>query len=218
MRVFKKKYYLVSCAQHFALLVFNWSKRIPYRHAQTIQKLSVKFCIEQFVVVIKPFVLNVKMPDIKVKLSLILTRMLKFVYYFQTLFAKMNSVENGDAAVGTAVHSTKPAAKGKQTIEKTYQKKSQLEHILLRPDTYIGSVERAQELMWIYDSDKEAMVQKQIEYVPGLYKIYDEILVNAADNKQRDPKMDCIKIEISVETNTISIWNNGKGNFFFFFL
>jgi hypothetical protein len=27
------------------------------------------------------------------------------------------------------------------SIEKIYQKKSQLEHILLRPDTYIGSIE-----------------------------------------------------------------------------
>jgi DNA topoisomerase-2 len=26
-------------------------------------------------------------------------------------------------------------------IEKIYQKKTQLEHILIRPDTYIGSVE-----------------------------------------------------------------------------
>lgn len=40
------------------------------------------------------------------------------------------------------------------------------------------------------------MVQKEITYVPGLYKIYDEILVNAADNKQRDSTMDCIKIDI----------------------
>ena len=35
-------------------------------------------------------------------------------------------------------------------------------------------------------------------YVPGFYKIFDEILVNAADNKQRDAKMDLIKIEIKV--------------------
>nr|NVI79324.1 topoisomerase 2 [Cucujiformia] len=35
--------------------------------------------------------------------------------------------------------------------------------------------------------------------------------VNAADNKQRDKKMDCIKVEINRETNTISIWNNGQG-------
>lgn len=30
----------------------------------------------------------------------------------------------------------------KKTIEDTYQKKSQLEHILLRPDTYIGCARR----------------------------------------------------------------------------
>ena len=32
------------------------------------------------------------------------------------------------------------------------------------------------------------MVQKQISFAPGLYKIFDEIIVNAADNIQRDPK------------------------------
>lgn len=55
------------------------------------------------------------------------------------------------------------------------------------------------------------MVQREISYVPGLYKIFDEILVNAADNKQRDKRMDTIKIDINQETNTISIWNNGEG-------
>lgn len=83
-----------------------------------------------------------------------------------------------------------------KTIEGIYQKKSQLEHILLRPDTYIGSVEPVTEMMWVFDKEKEMMVQKDIKYVPGLYKIFDEILVNAADNKQRDPKMDMIKIDI----------------------
>ncbi|XP_034171791.2 DNA topoisomerase 2 isoform X1 [Osmia lignaria lignaria] len=102
-------------------------------------------------------------------------------------------------------------AQKKKTIERIYQKKSQLEHILLRPDTYIGSVEPVCELMWIYDKEKECMIQREIKYVPGLYKIFDEILVNAADNKQRDPKMDTIKIEIDSTNNIISVWNNGKG-------
>lgn len=74
----------------------------------------------------------------------------------------------------------------KQAIEKMYQKKSQLEHILLRPDTYIGSVERVSENMWIAKKVEVEgvvsyeIVQKDITYVPGLYKIFDEILVNAA--------------------------------------
>lgn len=57
-------------------------------------------------------------------------------------------------------------------------------------------MEQVTQSMWILDTELEAMVQKEVTYVPGLYKIFDEILVNAADNKQRDPKMDCIKITI----------------------
>lgn len=51
--------------------------------------------------------------------------------------------------------------------------------------------------MWVYDTETESMVQREISFVPGLYKIFDEILVNAADNKQRDPTMNCIKITIN---------------------
>jgi DNA topoisomerase-2 len=69
------------------------------------------------------------------------------------------------------------------TIEDIYQKKTQLEHILLRPDTYIGSTEAEEQDMWVYDSEGDKIVRKKIKYVPGLYKIIDEILVNAADNK-----------------------------------
>ncbi|KAH6759755.1 topoisomerase II [Perilla frutescens var. frutescens] len=97
----------------------------------------------------------------------------------------------------------------KKTIEQVYQKKSQLEHILLRPDTYIGSVEKHTQTLWVYENDQ--MVQKSITYVPGLYKIFDEILVNAADNKQRDPTMDSVKVTIDVESNCISVYNNGDG-------
>uniref|UniRef100_A0A673HXD3 DNA topoisomerase 2 n=1 Tax=Sinocyclocheilus rhinocerous TaxID=307959 RepID=A0A673HXD3_9TELE len=96
------------------------------------------------------------------------------------------------------------------SVERIYQKKTQLEHILLRPDTYIGSVEPVTQQMWVFDEDM-GMNCRDITYVPGLYKIFDEILVNAADNKQRDKAMNCIKVNIDSENNTISVWNNGKG-------
>ncbi|KAL5137472.1 DNA topoisomerase 2 [Glycine soja] len=98
---------------------------------------------------------------------------------------------------------------GKKTIEEMYQKKTQLEHILLRPDTYVGSVEKHTQTLWVYENDE--MVQRAVSYVPGLYKIFDEILVNAADNKQRDPSMDALKVSIDAEANTVSIFNNGDG-------
>lgn len=65
--------------------------------------------------------------------------------------------------------------------------------------------------MWVYDGEEEGMVFRDITYVPGLYKIFDEIIVNAADHKQRDSKMDTIKVEIDAENNKISIYNNGRG-------
>uniref|UniRef100_A0A3B3HJI1 DNA topoisomerase (ATP-hydrolyzing) n=1 Tax=Oryzias latipes TaxID=8090 RepID=A0A3B3HJI1_ORYLA len=96
------------------------------------------------------------------------------------------------------------------SVERIYQKKTQLEHILLRPDSYIGSVEPVTQQMWVYDVDV-GLNCRDVTFVPGLYKIFDEILVNAADNKQRDKSMSCIKVNIDVENNTISVWNNGKG-------
>jgi DNA topoisomerase-2 len=95
-----------------------------------------------------------------------------------------------------------------QTIEDIYQKKTQLEHILLRPDTYIGSTEKQQQKMWVHDG--EGIKLADIDYVPGLYKIFDEILVNAADNKVRDPKMDMLKVDID-KVSGVGRFFQGKG-------
>lgn len=102
-------------------------------------------------------------------------------------------------------------SRSKKTVEETYTKLSQLEHVLVRPDTYIGSVERSQQTCWIWDEEAKRMVNKEISYPPGLYKIFDEILVNAADHAQRDSNMDCLKVEIGQENQLISVWNNGAG-------
>ncbi|KAL9131448.1 MAG: hypothetical protein Q9217_000596 [Psora testacea] len=104
---------------------------------------------------------------------------------------------------------TKPM-KGSKATEQ-YQKLTQLEHIIKRPDTYIGSVEMQDKQMWVYNSELESMEMRQVNFVPGLYKIFDEILVNAADNKQRDKNMDTVKVTVSRETGEISVYNNGRG-------
>lgn len=88
---------------------------------------------------------------------------------------------------------------------------TQLEHILKRPDTYIGSVERTTDKMWVFNSQTELMEFRDVSYVPGLYKIFDEILVNAADNKQRDKNMSEIKVTINREKGEISVRNDGRG-------
>ena len=100
---------------------------------------------------------------------------------------------------------------GKATVEQTYQKLTQHQHILKRPDTYIGSIEKQTAEMFVMDPLTNRMVNKSIQYVPGLYKIFDEIVVNAADNKQRDDNMNELKIEINREKGQLSVYNNGRG-------
>jgi len=119
--------------------------------------------------------------------------------------------EYGPEGAGSPIKVKEKSGKRK-SIEGKYQKLSHYEHVLKRPDTYIGSVEKTTEEMWVWDDEAKNMVFRKVTFVPGIFKIFDEILVNAADNKQRDPtKCNCIKIHIEPENNRIKVWNNGKG-------
>ncbi|THH17199.1 hypothetical protein EW146_g3569 [Bondarzewia mesenterica] len=72
-------------------------------------------------------------------------------------------------------------------------------------------VETVTQHIWTYDSDTKRMVLRDVRYVPGFFKIVDEILVNAADNKINDSSMDTLKVDINIEQGTISVYNNGRG-------
>lgn len=104
-----------------------------------------------------------------------------------------------------------------ETIKQKYQKLKPIEHILKRPDTYIGDIKLQQETMWIWHFTKEKIIKKEIKYVPGQYKIFDEILVNARDQNSKDKTCTTIKVNFDKldgddEGNyKITIWNNGKG-------
>ncbi|KAJ3180736.1 DNA topoisomerase 2 [Geranomyces variabilis] len=123
---------------------------------------------------------------------------------------EINVNDDENAAAAPVASKAKTAGNPEpKSIEETYQKKTQLEHILIRPDTYVGSIESQTVPMWVYEDEK--MVHRDVTYVPGLYKIFDELIVNAADNKVRDPTMDTIKINIDKENNRISVYNTGRG-------
>jgi len=98
----------------------------------------------------------------------------------------------------------------KEVPKEKYVKLTHHEHILKLPDTYIGSVKADNLMMWIVD-DEGKFIHKEITYVPGLYKIYDEILVNAHDHSVRDPTCKTIKVNISKKTGKVTVWNDGNG-------
>lgn len=95
-----------------------------------------------------------------------------------------------------------------KTSEEKYLTKTQEEHILTRPDTYIGSLECVKQLMYIFENDK--IIKKTIDYIPGLYKIFDEIIVNARDQLFDDPLCNTIKVNF-FDDGSVSVYNNGSG-------
>ena len=106
-----------------------------------------------------------------------------------------------------------------KNVEDKYKKYELLEHIQSLPDTYIGSTEITKIRTYIYNDETKKMFEKEISYIPGLLKIFDEVVVNAIDHSQRlkmETKKDVkpvknIKVNIDKETGIIKIFNDGNG-------
>jgi DNA topoisomerase-2 len=98
--------------------------------------------------------------------------------------------------------------KGKE--EEQYKMMQHHEHILQLPDTYIGSIKGDMREMWVYDDEQNMIVKKDIMYIAGLFKIFDEIIVNARDQTVRCNDCRTIKVNINKDDGRITVWNDGS--------
>lgn len=96
-----------------------------------------------------------------------------------------------------------------KSIEETYVKLSPIEHVLKKPGMYVGDLESRNEKQFIYNKSKGKISQESITWSPGLYKIVDELVVNAYDQSIRDKTVNIIAVEM--DTNSFSIFNDGTG-------
>ena len=115
-------------------------------------------------------------------------------------------------------------------IEQIYEKLEHKEHILLRPDTYLGSIHSEQRELFVLNDDKSLIIKKNIKFIPALYKIFDEGLVNMRDHQVRmnqiissginsdnhDPSRTYhpvrnIDVSIDIAGNCITMLNDGEG-------
>ena len=109
------------------------------------------------------------------------------------------------------------SSKSDNELASQYQQKTDKQHILDNPDTYIGSVENIDANLWTH-VDSNSIQLKTIEYNPGLYKLFDEGIVNARDhvvrmNQSSDPEkkvVTYISVDIT-EEGVITITNDGNG-------
>lgn len=104
-------------------------------------------------------------------------------------------------------------------LSKRYQKKTDKQHILDNPDTYIGSIENIDTDYWIYKNDK--ILNENIMLIPGLFKLFDEGIVNCRDHvirmrqrmKEGVPNsLPVTYIDICInDDGSISMTNDGNG-------
>ena len=106
-------------------------------------------------------------------------------------------------------------------LSKKYQKKSAIQHILDAPDTYVGSIEKIESHQYILNDSGDKIIEKNIEYIPGLFKLFDEGIVNCRDHVVRmlqaisTGQSNCIpvsNIEVTIsDDGTITMLNDGNG-------
>ena len=102
-----------------------------------------------------------------------------------------------------------------------YQQKTDKQHILDNPDTYIGSVEEVDSYLWILNDAGDKIIEKNIKYVPGLFKLFDEGIVNCRDHVVRmaqavannqEHAIPVNNIDITIDDDgTITMMNDGNG-------
>ena len=106
-----------------------------------------------------------------------------------------------------------------QRLADEYQKKSEKGHILSNPDTYTGSIELDSKKMWI--KCKTGLTYKTIQFIPALYKLCDEAIVNCRDHIVRMIQKSAggtnirnvtfIQIHANRETGEMTFMNDGNG-------
>lgn len=86
-----------------------------------------------------------------------------------------------------------------------YQQKTDKQHILDNPDTYIGSVEKVETDLWILNDEQTRIIEKNISYIPALFKLFDEGIVNCRDHVIRMQQAIQNKVENALPVNYIDI-------------
>ena len=73
------------------------------------------------------------------------------------------------------------------SVSDIYKKMSHKEHVLKKPDTYIGSVELEETEQFLYKNNDEiiSLEKEKFKFCPGFYKCFDELIVNAFDHSKR---------------------------------
>ena len=109
-------------------------------------------------------------------------------------------------------------------LAQTYQMKTDKQHVLDAPDTYTGSMDMTDYETYVFNDETSTIIPKQIQIIPGLYKLFDEGVVNCRDHCVRMAQQSgqeetsssvipvtYIDVSISTTDGIITMTNDGNG-------
>jgi DNA topoisomerase II len=92
-------------------------------------------------------------------------------------------------------------------IEDQYKVLDQISHVLLRPQTYVGSNKPNTSIKNIINDGK--IIEKEITFIPSFIKIFDEVITNSVDEHKRNKKLNKIDVTVDIDKNLISVKDSG---------
>ena len=95
--------------------------------------------------------------------------------------------------------------------ENVIKQLNDVDHLLLRPGIYIGSIQPVEATGYFYNESTEKFEYKDFKYIPAFTKIINEILDNACDEASRTNYKICNEIQVTITDNSIKISDNGRG-------
>lgn len=94
-----------------------------------------------------------------------------------------------------------------KSIEQKYRKLTDIEHVLLRPGMYVGSVKPREEDVHVHENGK--FVKRKVSYNPAFLKIFDEIVSNSVDEHRRNSKLNEIRVTVDPASGFVRVLDNG---------
>lgn len=100
-----------------------------------------------------------------------------------------------------------PIQSENEVLSQKYQKLEHKKHVLQRSDNYVGKKTLHEGELYVFEDNM--IVKREVKYVPALYKIFDECLINARDHVERmhisEFKQSLLKRNLKIDDNTITL-------------
>ena len=96
-------------------------------------------------------------------------------------------------------------------IEEKYQELSEIQHILIRPSMWVGSVKSEEKDAFVYNSKTGKFEMKIVNYIPAMLKVVDEVISNSCDEFRRKDNMGLTELCVKIDKNNgeIIVRDNG---------